>query len=100
MTKISAKYFDYADISFLDLNIELSGNIGMNEHTIKLIDKEQSFYGSIYALSLVELETLKLYIKTYPKRVLFDLLSFLLGPPSFLIRSRIVASAYILIIKA
>lgn len=44
--------------------MELPENIGMNEHTIKLTDKKQPLYGSIYTLSLVELETLEAYIKT------------------------------------
>ena len=47
--------------------MELPENIETNEHAIKLIDSNQSFYGSIYTLSLVELETLKIYIRTYLK---------------------------------
>ncbi len=39
----------------------------MNEHAIELIDKKQPPYGLIYTLSLVELETLKTYIKTHFK---------------------------------
>ncbi len=39
----------------------------MNEHTIKLIEGKQPPYGPIYALSSVELETFKTYIKTYLK---------------------------------
>ena len=66
-TKILAKYFDYTDVFSFDLAIELPKNTGMNEHTIKLIDGKQPPYGPIYALSLVELETLKTYIKTYLK---------------------------------
>ncbi len=45
----------------------LSENTRMNEHTIELIEGKQPHYGPIYALSLVELETLKTYIKTYLK---------------------------------
>lgn len=37
----------------------------MNEYTIKLIDGKQLPYRPIYTYSLVELETLKVYIKTY-----------------------------------
>ena len=36
----------------------------MNEHTIKLEKSKQPLFGSIYSLSSVELETLKIYIKT------------------------------------
>ncbi len=39
----------------------------MNEHTIKLIDGKQPPYRPIYAFSLVELETLKAYIKIHLK---------------------------------
>ncbi len=47
--------------------MELLKNTGINEYVIKLIDGKQPLYGSIYALSPVELETLKTYIKTYLK---------------------------------
>ena len=36
----------------------------MNEHTIKLEEGKQPLFGPIYSLGLVELETLKTYIKT------------------------------------
>lgn len=45
--------------------MELPENTGMNEHVIKLIDEKQLFYRSIYAFSMVELETLQVYIKTH-----------------------------------
>ncbi len=47
--------------------MELHENTGMNEHTIKLIKGKQPPYRPIYALSLVELKTLKAYIKTHLK---------------------------------
>ncbi len=47
--------------------MELPENTGMNEHVIKLIDGKQPPYGTIYTLSLVELETLKTYINTHHK---------------------------------
>ncbi len=47
--------------------MELSENMGMNEYTIELIDGKHPLYGPIYALSPVELETLKTYIETYLK---------------------------------
>ncbi len=43
--------------------MELLENTGINEHAIELIDRKQPFYEPIYTLSLVELETLKTYIK-------------------------------------
>ena len=39
----------------------------MNKYIIKLIKKKQQPYKPIYTLSLVELETLKVYIKTQLK---------------------------------
>ncbi len=66
-TKIPAKYADYADVFSSNLAMELFENIGINEHAIKLIKGKQLSYRSIYALSLVELEILKTYIKTHLK---------------------------------
>ena len=39
----------------------------LNEHAIKLEDSKQPPYGPIYSLGLVELETLKTYIKIHLK---------------------------------
>ncbi len=39
----------------------------INEYAIKLIDGKQQLYGSIYVLSSVKLETLKIYIETHLK---------------------------------
>ncbi len=47
--------------------MELPENTSMNKHIIELIEGKQPPYGPIYTLSLVELETLKTYIKTYLK---------------------------------
>ena len=65
ITKISAKYSDYANVFFSDLTIELSKNTGMNKHTIKLKDEKQPAYKAIYILSLIELKTLKTYIEIH-----------------------------------
>ncbi len=64
-TEIPTEYSDYADIFSLDLAMELPENTGVNEHAIELIDEKQPLYGPIYALSPVELEMLKTYIKTH-----------------------------------
>lgn len=58
-----SKYFDYADVFLIDLAIELSENISMNKHIIKLIKEKQSPYELIHAFSLIKLEILKVYIK-------------------------------------
>ncbi len=62
--EIPAEYSDYADVFSSDLAMELPENTEMNEHTIELIEGKQPPYGPIYALSPVELETLKTYIET------------------------------------
>ncbi len=66
-TEISVEYFDYDDVFSSDLAMELPENTGINEHAIELIEGKQPPYGPIYALNLVELETLKAYIKTHLK---------------------------------
>lgn len=47
--------------------MELPENTDINEHTIEPVGDKQPFYGSIYALSAVKLETLKIYIETHLK---------------------------------
>ncbi len=47
--------------------MEFLENIGLNEHIIELVEGKQPLYRSIYALSPVELETFKTYIKTHLK---------------------------------
>lgn len=47
--------------------MELSENKSINEYAIKLKERKQLLYRPIYSPSLVELDTLKTYIKTYFK---------------------------------
>ena len=47
--------------------MEFLENTNLNEYAIKLIEEKHLPYGLIYTLNLVELETLKTYIKTYLK---------------------------------
>ncbi len=65
--EIPAEYFDYVDVFSSDLVMELPENTRINEHAIELIEEKQLPYVLIYALHLVELETLKVYIKTHLK---------------------------------
>ena len=44
--------------------MELPENIGINKHAIKQKKDKQPLFGPIYSLGLVELKTLKTYIKT------------------------------------
>ena len=64
-TKIPPEYADYANIFSFDLAMELSKNIDIHKHAIKLQDDKQLLYRPIYSLRPVELETLKIYIKTH-----------------------------------
>ena len=63
-TKILAEYSDYRDVFSAENAAELPENTGINEHAIKLKEGKQPFFRPIYSLGLVELETLKTYIKT------------------------------------
>lgn len=63
--KIAFKYKDYPNVFFPNLAIELLKNTDMNDYAIKLMKDKQLPYRPIYALILVELETLKTYIKIY-----------------------------------
>lgn len=66
-SEVPTKYFDYADVFSIDLAMELLENTSINEYIIELIEGKQQLYGPIYTLSLVKLESLKAYIKTYLK---------------------------------
>ena len=58
------KYSNYSDVFSVKNIAELPENTGINEYAIKLGDGKQPFFELIYSLGLVELETLKIYIKT------------------------------------
>ena len=63
-TEISAKYSNYSNVFSAENAAKLPENTGMNEHTIKLEEGKQPLFRPIYSLRSVELETLKIYIKT------------------------------------
>ena len=61
---VLVKYSDFTDIfSETSANV-LPERTGVNEHAIKLEKGKQPSYGPIYSLGLIELKTLKIYIKT------------------------------------
>lgn len=66
-TKVLVKYLDLADIFSVEKVLVLLERIELNEHAIELEDSKQPPYKPIYSLKLVELETLKTYIKTHLK---------------------------------
>ncbi len=63
LTKVSSKYTDFIDVISSKLTAELLKHIRINNYIIKLVDDQLLLYGSIYSLSLIELEILKIYIK-------------------------------------
>ena len=63
-TLIFIEYSDFVDDFSSKLALALLKYIEINYHAIELIDERQLLYKSIYSLELVELETLKTYIKT------------------------------------
>ena len=59
-----AKYSDYNNVFLIKNIAKLLENIRINEYTIKLEKNKQSLCGLIDSLRLIELKTLKTYIKT------------------------------------
>lgn len=47
--------------------MELPEITGINKYIVKLENRKKPFYGPIYSLGAVELETLKTYIKIHLK---------------------------------
>lgn len=67
LIKIPAKYSEFLDI-FSEKNVlMLSKWIDFNQQVIQLEKSKQPPYGTIYSLAPIELETLKIYIKTHLK---------------------------------
>ena len=64
LTEVLAEYSDYSDVFLAENAAELLENIGINEHVIELEEAKQPPFGPIYSLGPVELEKLKIYIKT------------------------------------
>lgn len=61
---ISGKYLNFVNIVLNKLAAELLKRSNINEHLINLKRDKQPLYGLIYSFKLVELKTLKTYIKT------------------------------------
>ena len=61
--EVLVEYSNYSNVFPIKNAVELSKNIEINEHAIKLEEGKQPSFGLIYSLGLVELKTLKIYIK-------------------------------------
>ena len=64
LIKVSIEYFNYNNVFSVENIAKLLKNIRINEHTIELEESKQPLFRLIYSLELIELETLKTYIKT------------------------------------
>ena len=62
-TEVLVEYSDHNNNFLAENAEEVLENTGMNEHVIELEEGKQPPFGPIYSLGLVELETLKTYIK-------------------------------------
>ena len=63
-TEVPAEYSDYSNVFLAKNAAELPENTGINEYAIELEESKQPSFGPIHSLGLVELKTLKTYIKT------------------------------------
>lgn len=52
---------------YLKIALMLPQQTNLNKYAIELKDGKQLFYGPLYSLGLVKLETLRTYMKTYLK---------------------------------
>ena len=62
--KIPIKYSDFSDVFLEEKALILLKATELNQYIIKLQESQQPLYRPIYSLGLIELETLKTYIKT------------------------------------
>ena len=86
--KIPTKYSDFSDVFLEKKALILSKATEMNQHAIELQKGQQPLYGPIYSLGLVEVKTLKTYIKTnlandfiWPSKLSAGALIFFVGKP-------------------
>ena len=62
-TKVSIEYSNYNNIFLVKYIAKFPENTRINEYIIKQEEGKQSLFGFIYNLGLIELKTLKIYIK-------------------------------------
>ena len=61
---ITTKYSNYSNVFSAENVAELLKYTVINNHIIELVKDKQPSFGSIYSLKPIELEILKIYIKT------------------------------------
>ena len=62
--EVLAEYSNYSNVFSIENAVKLLENTKINKYAIKLEKDNQPLFGPIYSLKLVELKTLKTYIKT------------------------------------
>ena len=82
---VSAEYVDFVNLFLKESAEVLPERTCINEHAIKLEEGKQPSYGPTYSLSLVELETLKTYIKTNLTNSFIQLSKSSVGVPILLV---------------
>lgn len=60
---VLTEFSEFADVFYLESDIELPKYMSINDHTIDLVKSQQPSYKPIYNLGPVKLETLKINIK-------------------------------------
>lgn len=61
--QVSSPYANFANLFSSNLVAELPKHTKMNNLAIEFVDNEQLIHGSVYSLSSVELDILKIYIE-------------------------------------
>ena len=64
LIKVAVEYTDFADVFSLNLASKLPKHTGIDDYIIKLFNSQQPLYGIIHGLKPINLETLKVNIKT------------------------------------
>ena len=99
-SKILDEYLDFVNIFLKEQVLVLPECTKLNEYAINLENGKQPLYKPIYSLGLVELETLKIYIKTHLKIGFIWPSKFLISTLIFFDKKFIVAFLCVWIIRA
>ena len=87
-TRISTEYSDFSNVFSLDSAVELLEHTKINDHPLNPLDNKQPPYSLIYSLELIELETLKTYIKVILANSFIRLFKFLTNAPILFVQKK------------
>lgn len=96
---VFSKYYDFADVFYPELAAELLKHKKFNNYVINLVNGKQILYGPIYSLELLEVETLKTYIKIILAHSFIRSFKSSANTPIFLFASLMTLFIYALIIE-